>query len=85
MTVDPGGLALTTTLAYDSAGNIASVTDARSNTRTATWDALRRLLQTDSPSALGYTVKYAYDARSLARELPPSPQRDAILRWVPGR
>ena len=65
--VDPTGMALTTTLTYDVAGTVATVSDPRGNFRSATWDAMRRILQTDAPSALGYTVKYAYDARGMPR------------------
>jgi len=60
--VDPSGLDLTTTYAYDCLGDVTSVTDPRGNATTSTWDALGRMKQRTSPAPLSIDTKYTYDA-----------------------
>jgi YD repeat-containing protein len=59
--VDPSGLDLETTYTYDSYGNVATRTDPRGNVWTSTWDTLRRLKSTKTPTPSEYEVKHEYD------------------------
>lgn len=56
-----GKLNLVTSYAYDSVGNITSVTDPRSKVTTRTFDSKRQLTQTTSPSPLSYDTQMVYD------------------------
>ncbi|MEL7452249.1 MAG: hypothetical protein AAGJ50_02595, partial [Pseudomonadota bacterium] len=71
--VDPGGFNYTTSLAYDAAGNLTSVTDPRQNTTTAEYDALRRLKNIREPLIPGASarggVDYTYNLRGELTEL----------------
>src|SRR5690606_23092186 len=49
----------TTTNSYDSGGNLATSTDARSKTATYTYDALNRLTSVTYPDQ---TISYGYDS-----------------------
>ncbi len=60
--VDSTGLDLETSFAYDSAGNITSITDARGNATSLQWDNLRRLTKRTAPTPLSDETKYEYDA-----------------------
>jgi RHS repeat-associated protein len=55
---DTAGVSLITKYAYDGLGNLATVTDAKSNKTTATYDSLSRLVTLASPDA--GTVQYRY-------------------------
>ncbi len=57
----PGGLELETQYLYDAAGNVISSTSPNGATTTATFDALRRLVQTTAPAPLGYVRAFSYD------------------------
>jgi RHS repeat-associated protein len=61
VTVDPTDLALVTTYGYDNWHNVDSITDARGNTSTRTFDALRRMIGTETPASLSYNVEMHYD------------------------
>ncbi|MBU4477832.1 MAG: hypothetical protein KKH34_01890, partial [Candidatus Omnitrophica bacterium] len=50
-----------TLFAYDSTGNLASVTDANNNTTTFEYDALNQLTRTVSPAPFNYETKFSYD------------------------
>ncbi|MGE0192749.1 MAG: RHS repeat-associated core domain-containing protein [Planctomycetota bacterium] len=62
--IDSTGLDITTTYDYNDAGDATSVTDPRGYTTTRTFDALRRLTQTQAPSPLSYRVQNEYDGNS---------------------
>ena len=59
--VDPTGLDLETTYAYDSAGNVTSRTDPNGGAWTYTYDNLRRMTKQTAPSPLSYETKWNYD------------------------
>jgi YD repeat-containing protein len=46
---------------HDAAANVISRTSPNGDTRTATFDALRRLVQTSAPAPLGYVRTFSYD------------------------
>ena len=66
--VGPDGYILETEFGYDSAGNVTSKEDARSNTWSYTWDSLRRLKESQAPSPLSHKVRYEYDGNSNVTE-----------------
>ncbi|MCG8430800.1 MAG: DUF6531 domain-containing protein, partial [Candidatus Omnitrophica bacterium] len=59
---DPAGLALTTEMTYDSAGNVLTVKDPRGYITTFTYDEHNNLLQAQAPAPWNHLVKYTYDA-----------------------
>ena len=75
VTEDSGGLALTTTLGRNAAGDITTVTDPLGNATTLSYDAVRRLIETAAPSPLSYITVFGYDLdgnpNSVARQGPP--------------
>ncbi|MFA7340620.1 MAG: RHS repeat-associated core domain-containing protein [Candidatus Obscuribacterales bacterium] len=56
-----GHLNLTTSLGYDSVGNVTTVTDPRTFVTTMVFDPLRRMTQMTSPAPFSYVTKFAYD------------------------
>lgn len=58
-TVDPGGLSLTTTTAYDGAGNIQQVVNPRGNVVVNTYDERNQLLMV--VDSVGKVAEYQYD------------------------
>src|SRR5579859_1058298 len=52
-TIDPTGLNLTTTLGFDSIGNVLQITDPRTDTTNLVWDSDRRLTYLISPDPDG--------------------------------
>jgi RHS repeat-associated protein len=71
-TADYGRLNLASSFTYDTAGNIATVTDADGHVSTNTYDNLRRLLEMDRAIA-GVVTKYTYfpdgQIQTMARQL----------------
>ena len=57
-----GHLNLTTSLGYDSVGNVSSVTDPRLNQSTFAFDNERRMTQATSPAPFSFVSKNVYDA-----------------------
>ena len=62
-TVDPGGLALTTSYTYDNNGNKKSATDPRQNATQFVYDHLNRLIEVDYPGPTARKT-FIYDANS---------------------
>lgn len=56
------GKNLTTTLGYDTVGNVNALSDPNTNQVTFLFDALRRLTQRTEPAPFSYVTKYGYDA-----------------------
>src|SRR5207247_1641360 len=59
VTSDFGRLNLTTQYAYDSFGDVNSVTNANGKTTTSKFDKLRRLMEVDAPVP-GVVTNYSY-------------------------
>jgi RHS repeat-associated protein len=57
-----GGLDLKTTMTCTAAGDVATATDARGNTTTFTYDAMRRKVREDAPLSTGAIKRWIYDA-----------------------
>jgi len=77
---DSTHLNATTQFAYDSRGNVTSVTDAKNNTTTFTYDILNRLTQTTFPAPFNYVTKYSYDANGNLIELDKQASSDGT-QW----
>jgi len=58
-TIDPGGLSLVTRRTYDGAGNVATLTNARGNVRTNTYDERNQLRR--AADSVGLVASYDYD------------------------
>ena len=56
-----GRLNLTTTLGYNSRGDVTSVTDSLGNSTSMQVDVLRRITQITAPSPLSYITNFEYD------------------------
>ncbi|WP_374596964.1 RHS repeat-associated core domain-containing protein [Brevundimonas sp.] len=56
-----GGINATSTMGCDAVGNVTSVTDARGNTTTSTYDALRRKRTETGPVSTGIQTQWTYD------------------------
>jgi len=65
VTVENGSSDIVTTFARNTAGDITSVTDPRSNVHTGTYDASRRLTRYDGPSGTGTASEWRYNADGL--------------------
>jgi len=65
VTVENGASDIVTTFGRNSAGDITSVTDPRSNVHTGTYDSSRRLTRYDGPSGTGAATEWRYNADGL--------------------
>lgn len=55
------GLNLTMSFGHNSRGDVTSITDARSNTTTISYDVLRRRTQVTAPTPFSYLTKFTFD------------------------
>jgi RHS repeat-associated protein len=80
---------ITTVFAYDSVGNIVSLTDPRSKTHTGTYDALRRLTSYTAPTSTGVSTTWTYNVdgliTSISRANGANPSVTSYTYWPTGR
>jgi RHS repeat-associated protein len=65
VTVENGGSDIVTTFGRNTAGDITSVTDPRSNVHTGTYDSSRRLTRYDGPSGTSAATEWRYNVDGL--------------------